>query len=73
MSMLYIFALREPHNLQSFKFPSVIQQRAIVPIIKGHDVIVQAPSGVDKMNTFCIPILQQVRIHDLMAMIAFLT
>jgi translation initiation factor 4A len=65
--------LREIHNFQSFERPSAIQQRAIVPIIKGHDVIAQAQSGIDKINTFCIPILQQVRIHYLMAMITFLT
>ncbi|KAG6819683.1 hypothetical protein H0H93_009639 [Arthromyces matolae] len=28
--------------------PQSIQQRAIVPLVKGHDVIVQASSGVDK-------------------------
>ncbi|KAF9641982.1 DEAD-domain-containing protein [Thelephora ganbajun] len=43
-----------------FKCPSAIQQRAIIPIIKGHDVIVQAQSGTGKTTTFSISILQKL-------------
>jgi translation initiation factor 4A len=43
-----------------FEKPSAIQQRAIVPSIKGHDVIAQAQSGTGKTATFSIAILQQV-------------
>ena len=43
-----------------FEKPSAIQQRAIVPCIKGHDVIAQAQSGTGKTATFSIAILQQV-------------
>jgi len=43
-----------------FKKPSAIQQRAIVPIIKGRDVIAQAQSGTGKTATFSIGILQSV-------------
>ncbi|KAL4084289.1 hypothetical protein QTP88_028114 [Uroleucon formosanum] len=39
---------------------SVIQQRAIVPCIKGQDVIVQAQSGTGMITTFSISILQQI-------------
>ncbi len=46
----------------SFERPSAIQQRAIVPVVKGHDVIAQAQSGTGKTATFSISILQQVRI-----------
>jgi translation initiation factor 4A len=44
----------------SFERPSAIQQRAIVPVIKGHDVIAQAQSGTGKTATFSISILQQL-------------
>ena len=43
-----------------FERPSAIQQRAIVPVVKGHDVIAQAQSGTGKTATFSISILQQV-------------
>jgi len=46
----------------SFERPSAIQQRAIVPVVKGHDVIAQAQSGTGKTATFSISILQQVSI-----------
>ena len=44
----------------SFERPSAIQQRAIVPVIKGHDVIAQAQSGTGKTATFSISILQVI-------------
>jgi ATP-dependent RNA helicase len=43
-----------------FEKPSAIQQRAIVPIIKGRDVIAQAQSGTGKTATFSISILQSI-------------
>ncbi len=43
-----------------FEKPSAIQARAIVPVIKGHDVIAQAQSGTGKTATFSISILQQI-------------
>merc|ERR1712142_1067693 len=43
-----------------FEKPSAIQQRAIVPCIKGLDVIAQAQSGTGKTATFSISILQMV-------------
>merc|ERR1712080_313983 len=43
-----------------FEKPSAIQQRAIVPCVKGHDVIAQAQSGTGKTATFSISILQQI-------------
>merc|ERR1712002_956184 len=43
-----------------FEKPSAIQQRAIVPCIKGYDVIAQAQSGTGKTATFSISILQMV-------------
>lgn len=45
-----------------FERPSAIQQRAIVPIIKGRDVIAQAQSGTGKTATFSIGVLQRVDI-----------
>jgi len=43
-----------------FEKPSAIQQRAIVPVITGRDVIAQAQSGTGKTATFCISILQSI-------------
>uniref|UniRef100_A0A1X7SYV5 RNA helicase n=1 Tax=Amphimedon queenslandica TaxID=400682 RepID=A0A1X7SYV5_AMPQE len=43
-----------------FEKPSAIQQRAIIPCIKGHDVIAQAQSGTGKTATFAISILQTI-------------
>lgn len=45
-----------------FERPSAIQQRAIVPIIGGRDVIAQAQSGTGKTATFSIGVLQRVDI-----------
>ncbi|KAI8355917.1 P-loop containing nucleoside triphosphate hydrolase protein [Mortierella sp. GBAus27b] len=43
-----------------FERPSAIQQRAILPVIKGHDVIAQAQSGTGKTATFSISALQKL-------------
>lgn len=43
-----------------FERPSAIQQRAIVPILRGRDVIAQAQSGTGKTATFSIGVLQRV-------------
>jgi len=43
-----------------FEKPSAIQQRAIMPIISGQDVIAQAQSGTGKTATFSIAILQRL-------------
>lgn len=43
-----------------FEKPSAIQQRAIVPIIQGRDVIAQSQSGTGKTAVFSIGILQAI-------------
>ncbi|KAJ3273506.1 translation initiation factor eIF4A [Terramyces sp. JEL0728] len=43
-----------------FEKPSVIQQRAILPVLRGNDVIAQAQSGTGKTATFSISILQSI-------------
>jgi len=43
-----------------FDKPSAVQQRAIVPIIKGRDVIVQSQSGTGKTAVFCLGALQVI-------------
>jgi translation initiation factor 4A len=43
-----------------FEKPSPIQQKAILPIIKGRDVIAQAQSGTGKTATFAIGTLQMI-------------
>lgn len=44
----------------NFEKPSAIQQRAIIPIIRGRDVIAQAQSGTGKTATFSISMLQSI-------------
>jgi len=47
-----------------FEKPSVIQQKAIVPVAKGFDVIAQAQSGTGKTGTYTIGMLQRIDIAD---------
>lgn len=41
-----------------YEKPSAIQQRAIIPIVKGRDVIVQSQAGTGKTAVFCTGALQ---------------
>ncbi|CAJ1398729.1 unnamed protein product [Effrenium voratum] len=43
-----------------FERPSAVQQRAIRPILRGRDVIVQSQSGTGKTSVFCLGALQAV-------------
>lgn len=43
-----------------FEKPSAIQERAIIPVTKGHDVIAQAQSGTGKTGAFSIGMLQKI-------------
>merc|ERR1712230_252609 len=43
-----------------FEKPSTIQQRGIVPLVKGFDTIAQAQSGTGKTATFTIGVLERV-------------
>jgi len=56
--------LREPllRGIYTYGYekPSAIQQRGIVPFIRGHDVIQQAQSGTGKTATFCAGVLQRI-------------
>ncbi|CAK9298193.1 unnamed protein product [Gordionus sp. m RMFG-2023] len=54
-----------------FEKPSAIQQRAIIPVIKGRDVIAQAQSGTGKTATFAISILESIdtKIRDTQALV----
>lgn len=47
-----------------FEKPSAIQQRAIVPLAQGKDVIAQAQSGTGKTATFAVGILQQLDLNE---------
>jgi len=55
----------------NFEKPSAIQQRAILPIVAGRDVIAQAQSGTGKTATFSIAILQSidVAVRDTQALV----
>ena len=46
--------------MTGFERPSAIQQRAIMPVLKDHDVIAQAQSGTGKTATFSISVLQKI-------------
>jgi len=46
-----------------FECPSAIQQRAIKPMVSGHDVIAQSQSGTGKTATISIAILQSIDIQ----------
>lgn len=43
-----------------FEKPSAIQQRAILPILQGRDVIAQSQSGTGKTTIFCVGILDSI-------------
>ncbi len=43
-----------------FEKPSAVQQRAILPILQGRDVIVQSQSGTGKTGVFCVGALQML-------------
>jgi len=43
-----------------FEKPSAIQQRAILPIVEGRDLIAQSQSGTGKTAVFCIGVLQVI-------------
>lgn len=53
-----------------FEKPSAIQQRAIMPILKGRDVIAQSQSGTGKSTIFCVGVLQNIdtKKNDLQAL-----
>jgi len=44
----------------NFEKPSHIQQRSILPIMRGHDVIAQAQSGTGKTGAFGVATLQAI-------------
>jgi translation initiation factor 4A len=46
-----------------FEKPSKIQEKAIVPIIEGHDVLAQAQSGTGKTGTFVIGSLPKIDVN----------
>ena len=43
-----------------FEKPSTIQQKAIIPLINGKDLIAQAQSGSGKTGAFCIGALEKI-------------
>ncbi|GAB5361390.1 hypothetical protein AAMO2058_000709400 [Amorphochlora amoebiformis] len=47
-----------------FEKPSTIQQRGILPILAGHDMIGQAQSGTGKTATFVIATLQKIQLQQ---------
>ena len=47
-----------------FEKPSPIQQKAIIPLIKGKDIIAQAQSGTGKTGCFVIGILELLNMNE---------
>jgi len=43
-----------------YEVPSVIQQRAVIPLAKGFDIIAQSQSGTGKTGAFAIGLLQRL-------------
>ena len=43
-----------------FEKPSYIQQRSIIPLYKGHDLIAQSQSGTGKTGSFLIGAIQKI-------------
>ena len=41
-----------------FEKPSAVQQRAILPILEGRDIVIQSQSGTGKTCVFCVGALQ---------------
>ncbi len=52
---------------------SAVQQRSIVPIISGRDVIVQSQSGTGKTAVFCLGALQRIDINQRVPQILILS
>jgi ATP-dependent RNA helicase len=50
-----------------YERPSAVQQRAIVPILKGRDVVAQAQSGTGKSSLIALCVCQLVdpRVREL--------
>jgi translation initiation factor 4A len=46
-----------------YEKPSEVQQRAILPMLEGHNLIVQAQSGTGKTATFSIGTLQKINVE----------
>lgn len=46
-----------------FEKPSKIQEKAIVPIVEGHDVLAQAQSGTGKTGTFVIGTIPKIDVN----------
>jgi superfamily II DNA/RNA helicase len=47
-----------------FEKPSIIQQKAILPIILKRDVIAQSQSGTGKTGCFCVATLQLINLNE---------
>lgn len=47
-----------------YEKPSAIQQRAIMPVARGRDVVAQAQSGTGKTATFSIGLLERIDIEE---------
>ncbi len=56
-----------------FEKPSVIQQKAIMPVISGRDTIAQAQSGTGKTGTFSISVLQRIDFDQRVCQVSFCT
>lgn len=56
-----------------FEKPSMIQQRAILPLAKGADIIAQAQSGTGKTGAFCIGSLQRINFNKKQTQVVILS
>ena len=56
-----------------FETPSAIQQKAIIQLIKGVDLIAQAQSGTGKTGAFCIGALEKIDIKKKVVQVIILS
>ncbi|KAK3817690.1 MAG: P-loop containing nucleoside triphosphate hydrolase protein [Benniella sp.] len=59
-------------HANGFKRKSPVQQRAIDPILKNQDVIIQAQSGTDRIAAVSIAILQKIDTSSIQCQVLFL-
>jgi superfamily II DNA/RNA helicase len=62
-----------PYNSIDFDKHSAVQQKAIIPIIPEHEVIVQSQSGTGKTGVFCLGTLKESKLASLHPSTSFTT
>ncbi len=56
-----------------FVSPSTTQEKGFKPVLKGNDLLLQAPSGTGKTGAFCIPVLERINPNNKKAQVLILS